>query len=735
MRLRPDRQPSRYWPVDARRIRSQSRRRLAHRPGLEVMETRTVLSPTIYTVNSTGNGTSGSGTSGTLPYVISLADADTNPDGDVITFDPTVFSTPQTIQLSGTLNLDGSTGPVAIQGPGAGLLTINGPGNDYVLDNGETASLSGLTITGGGLLYGRFGAIGGGIGNGGILSLTDCTISGNTGVAGGGIDNGGQLTLTGCTISDNSAALEGGGVLNDEGPDVATTIIDSTISGNSAYGDGGGIYNSSAATFRLIACTISGNSSAGDAGAGIYNDKSSAAVTLTDTIVAGNAGSAGDIGGEGGGAVTGTYNLTGPDSGGIVAGSNGNIVLSSTDGLDLAQLADYGGPTQTMALLPGSPAIGAGTAVDGITTDQRGQPLDSPPDIGAYQSPPGGLLQVISVDAVGPNPRNTPVSSITFSLNEPIGTNAIPTSAVSLTDDQGPNLINDGVTVSLVSGSTYSIGGLSGLTGSEGIYNLTVNAADIDNAAGNPGSGSQSTSWLMDTTPPTSGLDELPSQIDATSFTINVTAFDAPGPGASESSGLASIAIYVSTDGGPYVLFTKVPPGDPSTTFTGQPGNTYSFYSIATDAAGNVQPTPQAPQATIRVNGPAAAVVGQEAVFRKLNKKGKPVVKAGLSGFRIGFNAPLIATTAIDPADYQVDVLVTRKARRKVEKILRPIANFQVSYNAGAETVTITLSKPQKFPAGGQVAILPGVTNAGGVPVIGPTVFAISKGGRSLVPD
>jgi hypothetical protein len=82
-----------------------------------------------------------------------------------------------------------------------------------------------------------------------------------------------------------------------------------------------------------------------------------------------------------------------------------------------------------------------------------------------------------------------------------------------------------------------------------------------------------------------------------------------------------------------------------------------------------------------------------------------------------------------------VDALVTRKAGRKVEHILRPIPNFRVVYDAGADAVTITLTEPQRFPGGGQVAILPGVTNPGGVPVIGPTVFAISKGGRSLVPE
>lgn len=51
-------------------------------------------------------------------------------------------------------------------------------------------------------------------------------------------------------------------------------------------------------------------------------------------------------------------------------------------------LADNGGPTQTIALLPGSPAIDAGVRIAGITTDQRGVPRDhgSSPDIGAFEA-------------------------------------------------------------------------------------------------------------------------------------------------------------------------------------------------------------------------------------------------------------------------------------------------------------------------------------------------------------
>ena len=99
-----------------------------------------------------------------------------------------------------------------------------------------------------------------------------------------------------------------------------------------------------------------------------------------------------------------TATTGGPDAQGDSVTSLGNNLVGEIDGssgwidsdltgtiarpLDplLAPLGDYGGPTETIALLPGSPAIGAGTAVSGITTDQRGFPLDSPPDIGAFQT-------------------------------------------------------------------------------------------------------------------------------------------------------------------------------------------------------------------------------------------------------------------------------------------------------------------------------------------------------------
>jgi hypothetical protein len=182
--------------------------------------------------------------------------------------------------------------------------------------------------------------------------LTDCTISGNTTQGPGGAldDMGETVDLTDCTISDNTSQTHGGGV---------------SIEGG--------------ATIDLTACTLSSNTTPG-LGGGVYNGGTA---TLTDTIVAGNSSRTGDdIDGD---TVTGSHNLVGTDSAGLVNGQNGNIV-GVTDPV-LSALGRYGGQTETMALLPGSPAIGAGTLVSGITSDQRGDPLDSPnPDIGAFQS-------------------------------------------------------------------------------------------------------------------------------------------------------------------------------------------------------------------------------------------------------------------------------------------------------------------------------------------------------------
>ena len=81
-------------------------------------------------------------------------------------------------------------------------------------------------------------------------------------------------------------------------------------------------------------------------------------------------------------------------------------------------LGSYGGPTQTVALLPGSPAIGAGSSAYGPTTDQRGVARGASVDIGAFQTrgfaiavEPGASPQSAFVNASFANPLAVVVSS------------------------------------------------------------------------------------------------------------------------------------------------------------------------------------------------------------------------------------------------------------------------------------------------------------------------------------
>src|SRR5262245_45379331 len=177
-------------------------------PTLERLEDRTA--PAVFTVTTLADVTDPN--DGVVSLREAITSANSEAGDDTITF-----------AVTGTINL---TGPLpelstslAIEGPGAGSLTVrrDSGGNYRIFSVGEraTVALSGLTVRNGNSASGGGGnsALGGGIfNNGGTLTLTDCTVSGNSAAtAGGGIfNNGGTLTLTGCTVSGNSAATAGG---------------------------------------------------------------------------------------------------------------------------------------------------------------------------------------------------------------------------------------------------------------------------------------------------------------------------------------------------------------------------------------------------------------------------------------------------------------------------------------------------------------------------------------------
>jgi hypothetical protein len=221
--------------------------------------------------------------------------------------------------------------------------------------------------------------MGGGIWSGGILTVNGCTFAGNStgsgghggasdmdggpggaGGSGGAIGNAGAAALTNCSFSGNSTGYGGAGGWGQRGRTGAT----------GPDGTGAGIYNQN--NLDLVNCTISTNR----VGGGVINASSS--VHLLNTLLAAN------IPANCSGVITDAgHNLSSDSSCAFTgAGSMNNVDPK------LGPLADNGGPTLTMALLPGSPAIDAGSAVGAPATDQRGvpRPQGHSVDIGAFES-------------------------------------------------------------------------------------------------------------------------------------------------------------------------------------------------------------------------------------------------------------------------------------------------------------------------------------------------------------
>ncbi len=282
------------------------------------------------------------------------------------------------------------TADLTINGAGAATTIIDGNGAvlfDRVVHilAGTTVTISGLTIQNG--LPLTPGSGGGIFSQGSALILTNSTVSGNTAFHGGGIWNSGMVTLNSSTVSGNSASGGiGGGIVN---VGIGTlTLNNSTVSGNSIpSGGGGGIFNFGG-TVTLNNSTVNDNS--GGSGGGIYIY--SGAASLKNTIVANSSS-----GGNCAGSITSLGHNLSSDATCAFAGPGD---LNNTNPL-LGPLANNGGPTETHALLAGSPAIDAvPLASCTVSTDQRGvsRPQGAACDIGAYEveaacvPPPPGMV-------------------------------------------------------------------------------------------------------------------------------------------------------------------------------------------------------------------------------------------------------------------------------------------------------------------------------------------------------
>jgi hypothetical protein len=368
------------------------------------------------------------------------------------------------IYSQGTLTLNGVTVQNNTARGASGGNGGEGLGGAIYVGSGA-ATLNNSTLSGN--AAGLAGAIY--VNGGASATLINSTLSGNTaqggvagsggqgtppdgyGVAGGLYNNYGTVTLTNVTVSGNSASYGAGGLFN-----LGTaTLTNVTVSGNSAIVNGG-LHNQGAATLTNV--TVSGNSALEFGG--LFNK---ATATLTNTIVAGNSASdAPDIGG----GYSGSDDLVGGDP-------------------KLAPLGDYGGPTQTMALLPGSPAIDAGdsTAPGLPSTDQRGfaRISGAAVDIGAYEV----QLPTLSPATLPNGTYGAAYSQTLTATEEPGGAGGPYTFAVTA-GTLPPGLSLDGTSRTL-NGTATAAGSFtftvtatdSGQYTSSQVYTLTIAKADL----------------------------------------------------------------------------------------------------------------------------------------------------------------------------------------------------------------------------------------------------------------
>ncbi|MTA18546.1 MAG: hypothetical protein F2561_04500, partial [Actinobacteria bacterium] len=212
----------------------------------------------------------------------------------------------------------------------------------------------------------------------GVTTITDTTIDSNhADGSGGGIStsiqagNGdsGIININNSTLSNNTSDASGAGLAFFNSDGSVATINNSTITGNAAAIAGGGVAVGRDFSLHLNQSTISANSAAGiylnDGGGGISIYDELSVVTMSGTIVSGNTSTvvgAADFGlyqydGSETGSFTATNSIIGEVDSRITVNGTNNV--SSTNPM-LGALANNGGPTKTMALLTGSPAIDAG---------------------------------------------------------------------------------------------------------------------------------------------------------------------------------------------------------------------------------------------------------------------------------------------------------------------------------------------------------------------------------------
>ncbi|MGW4537262.1 choice-of-anchor Q domain-containing protein [Streptomyces chartreusis] len=393
----------------------------AHPAALAAAPPASAPAPTEFTVDTTSDAVDVDGAdgrcltaSGTCSLRAAVMAANARP-GSTITLPPghyrlTIPPDPRLIigdnpdPTTGDLNVAAQT---TIRGSGARTTVIDANHLDRAFRMQADSRLSDLTITGGVTRQRELPITdtgGGAIANGHHMTLRRVTVTGNSAGYGGGIFNvpGSHLDLIDSTVSRNVAGEAGGIRFDDTGTVTSSTIADNRVTNpgdrpGSLAGYGGGIDIRGRGPVEILNSTITGNRSS-DGGGGInfapaYLDSLPSPIpdvidlplgrmTLRNSIIAGNTvnGAPADCKKAFATIASLSNNLD----------SDGSCRLTAPGDLPsrtprIGPLVDNGGPTDTVALLPGSPALDA--ADDCPATDQRGvaRPQGAACDIGAYE--------------------------------------------------------------------------------------------------------------------------------------------------------------------------------------------------------------------------------------------------------------------------------------------------------------------------------------------------------------
>jgi Bacterial Ig-like domain (group 3) len=346
-------------------------------------------------------------------------------------------------------------------GGGGGLASITTPIGPEAGQPGAAGNFGGGG-GGGGFLpaiggKGRFGGGGGGGyggtqygGGSGGAKVEVGGGGGGAGMGGAVFNEAGTVVITNSTFTGNTASGGAGG-----NPGV------SGFNGTAGKGLGGGLFNHNG-IITVTNSTFSANTAA-DGGRDVFNLGDSIgnttptgtnATAIVNNSILGQSDTTGQDftgktnGSSGANSTSGTHNLIRTQSG--FAGTFNTVDPG------LAGLANNGGPTRTMALATGSPAIdeGSNAAIPaGVTTDQRGRArvVNGTVDIGAFES------EVNPVFVLSPTTASVYGQVVTFTatVSAPAPGSATPTGSVTFTRD-GKAFANQPVALDANGRATFS---------------------------------------------------------------------------------------------------------------------------------------------------------------------------------------------------------------------------------------------------------------------------------------